>query len=305
MNPTELRVAREVERTVSKELERLGLLFRIFSRTKAPHSIAHKLKLKNYRDGGSKMRDIIGVRATLYFADDTDIARRAIKARLRDSYLESTIDTPEENLFAPKRINMVFRLNKDHASQVEAVRYMPDTVDATFELQLRTVLSEGWHEVEHDLRYKCKEDWEEDQRDLSRTLNGLFATLETCDWSMLQVFDELSLRHYRSANWSAMLRSKFRLRFHDKALGPQLAELISSNQRLARAIFRVDRRALLLEMSKLGLEIPITMDNIVFIANGLLIDSPDIWSITPGPVKDDLEHARMASNLSFPALDTA
>ncbi|MBK7959276.1 MAG: hypothetical protein IPK03_14995 [Bacteroidetes bacterium] len=27
-------------------------------------------------------------------------------------------------------------------------------VDSTFEVQLRTILSEGWHEIDHDLRYK-------------------------------------------------------------------------------------------------------------------------------------------------------
>jgi ppGpp synthetase/RelA/SpoT-type nucleotidyltranferase len=35
-----------------------------------------------------------------------------------------------------------------------------DLVDNTFEIQFRTTLSEGWHEVDHLMRYKCKPDWE-------------------------------------------------------------------------------------------------------------------------------------------------
>ena len=45
-------------------------------------------------------------------------------------------------------------------------------IEPTFKIQIRTVFSEGWHEVEHDLRYKCKDDWEGCEL-YSHTLNGI------------------------------------------------------------------------------------------------------------------------------------
>ena len=49
------------------------------------------------------------------------------------------------------------------------------------------------------MRYKCLEQWE--QLDTySRVLNGLFATLNTCDWTMIQLFNDISYRNYKEKN---------------------------------------------------------------------------------------------------------
>lgn len=44
--------------------------------------------------------------------------------------------------------------------------------DATYEIQFRTTLSEGWHEIDHALRYKCKTDWDKHE-DEERAFNGI------------------------------------------------------------------------------------------------------------------------------------
>lgn len=71
-----------------------------------------------------------------------------------------------------------------------------DLIDETYEIQIRTILSEGWHEVEHDLRYKCKEEWNNFQEE-SRLLNGIYATLESSEWAMLTLFEKLSYSQYK------------------------------------------------------------------------------------------------------------
>ncbi|WP_202796549.1 hypothetical protein, partial [Thermophagus xiamenensis] len=63
-------------------------------------------------------------------------------------------------------------------------------IDNTFEVQLRTILSEGWHEVDHSLRYKCKDDWK-DYPDQERLLNGIYAALETNDSTLKSLFREI------------------------------------------------------------------------------------------------------------------
>lgn len=66
-----------------------------------------------------------------------------------------------DKVFMPTRLNLIFRMD-DFCSR-ELVNVLKDIdgidsslIDCTYEIQLRTVLSEGWHEVEHDLRYKCR-----------------------------------------------------------------------------------------------------------------------------------------------------
>src|SRR5690606_280477 len=87
-----------------------------------------------------------------------------------------------------------------------------ELIDNTFEIQFRTTLSEGWHEVDHLMRYKCKSDWQELTSE-SRMLNGIYATLETNDQALKALFDDISYHHYKAKQWEAMLRNKLRLRF--------------------------------------------------------------------------------------------
>jgi ppGpp synthetase/RelA/SpoT-type nucleotidyltranferase len=89
----------------------------------------------------------------------------------------STVDLPKTDQFAVTRHNLIFKIPELHLEDTKkAIGNAP--IDETFEIQLRSILSEGWHEVEHDLRYKSKKNWET-QDDLSRALNGIIATIET------------------------------------------------------------------------------------------------------------------------------
>ena len=87
-------------------------------------------------------------------------------------------------------------LQQDMKAAIKETGY-EDLIDNTYEVQIRTILSEGWHEVEHDLRYKCKEEWNEFKEE-SRLLNGIYATLESSEWSMLTLFDRLSYSQYKN-----------------------------------------------------------------------------------------------------------
>jgi hypothetical protein len=61
-------------------------------------------------------------------------------------------------------------------------------------------------------------DWEGNEVE-SRKLNGIYATLETSEWTMIKIFDELAYKHYKK-NWNSMLRQKFRLRLTAQELYP-------------------------------------------------------------------------------------
>ncbi len=60
-------------------------------------------------------------------------------------------------------------------------------IDDTFEIQIKTMFFEGWHEIEHDMRYKGEELWK-NYKGFSRYFNSILATLELCDKSMVTLF---------------------------------------------------------------------------------------------------------------------
>ena len=84
----------------------------------------------------------------------------------------------------------LFGNNNNHCVYNGDISFLP--IDATFEVQLRTISFEGWHEIEHDMRYKSPYGDDFWREDLSRTLNSVLANLELCDWTTLNVFEKLA-----------------------------------------------------------------------------------------------------------------
>ena len=84
-----------------------------------------------------------------------------------------------------------------------------------------------WHEVEHDLRYKCKEDWTGCES-YSRALNGVIATLENAEWNMKSIFSEMARHNFSHSDYTAMLRNKFRLKFKSEQLSERIDSFLNS-----------------------------------------------------------------------------
>ncbi len=266
-------------------LEKCGLYYRLFSRTKSAASTRSKLRIKNYPPG-KRMQDLFGIRIAAYFEDDQAICRRIIEDRF--SVVGVTEDRPDPNTFSPTRLNFICKLPMACRQDMPRVILERYPIDSTVEIQLRTVFSEGWHEVEHDLRYKAKDDWN-GSADLSRALNGIFATLITCDWSMLNIFDELSKRKYREKDWTAYLKNKFRIHVEEQPLDPSLGRLFSERPELAAELYQIDRSSVLRFLSDArfpGMEL--TLDNLVFLMNTLFLHNETISAATPETLRRDI-----------------
>ena len=266
------------------DLARIGLFYRIFGRVKSEISIAEKFKRKGGRDS-YRLSDFFGIRVAVYFADDEEIVRRVVRERFRE--IEVTKDEPEAEVFKPRRHNLVFEIPLPLAEEFAALGY-GEKIMSTFEVQLRSILSEGWHEVEHDLRYKSKRDWVGCGAE-SRALNGLLATLETCDWGMLQMFDRLARKHYRDGRWDAMVRCRFRLRFRSAFLSEPVEEIILASRHLQRSLFRFDRALLLRVLMGLRRVPPLTLDAILFVCNRAKILDVDLFAAEPEVLVDVLD----------------
>ncbi|EJL6629469.1 hypothetical protein O1D55_002821 [Vibrio cholerae] len=281
-------LVKNLQTQIEGELDRLGLLFRVFSRAKSINSIKNKIASKGegyYSVTGKKIQDLFGIRIVLYFPDDIYIARQALEKLYKLNSEE--VDPHQTSSFEAIRCNFVFELPKDIIQDSQVLR-SNKLVDTTFEVQLRTILSEGWHEVEHDLRYKCQADWSK-HSDLSRALNGIYASLETSDWGMMRLFEDLTYRHYKAKEWAPMLRNKFRLRTGNE-LKQNLEDIINQDD-IGKRLYRLDRQALLLKILKNNIRTPLTINTLIYIANYYYLRDERISDITPSALKRILDES--------------
>jgi putative GTP pyrophosphokinase len=277
-NPRDIeRMAKDISSSLEDDLIAVGLFYRIIHRCKGSASIQKKISGKKYDGSKTFMRDIIGLRINLFFADDVDIVYKNFKSKFE--FVEETIDRNETTEFKPTRLNVIFRIPKKFQKEFSDV-ITEKRIDNTFELQLRTILSEGWHEVDHDLRYKCLDDWS-DHSDLSRMFNGILAALETNDWSILKLFEELSQRHYLSSNWLAMVKSKFRIRFISNDINSDLKTFIDGDNETQKQLFSINRNKFLEILFRNSIIIPFTMGNIILLLNYIFIKNEKILKMTP------------------------
>lgn len=258
--------------TIENDLNRLGIMHRIFGRVKSEVSFKVKLATGKYSPNGKKIQDIIGIRITLYFSDDIGLVENILKDKFTCIENSTSKDNHETFQFEAIKNNYVFTI--PDCNSLDSNNYC----DNTFEIQLRTILSEGWHEVEHDFRYKNKEHWSM-HKNFDRQLNGLVATLETADWGMLQLFNELSFKNYKDKSWDAMIRHKFRSRLHGDNLIKEIEQVFNKNNDLAKKFYRISRDEIFFQIHQSKLNIPMNINNLIFIINVFKIKNPTIESI--------------------------
>jgi ppGpp synthetase/RelA/SpoT-type nucleotidyltranferase len=284
------RVADSIRREIETELVEIGLLCRVFGRGKSSSSLRTKLGVDpgKYRMGGKLVQDAIGIRVVLYFQEDVQIADAVLRRKFECDDASSTIDRPIDNVFSVSRYNLVFRLPDEYHRDVARPSEV-SPVDQTFEVQIRTILSEGWHEVEHDLRYKRKADWAECD-ELSRGLNGVLATLETAEWSMRKIFDDLAYKHYKAKRWDALVHSVLRMRL-TTPLSAQICAVLQTDEGAARRLIRMNRSRVLETLARLAPRVPLTADNVVYVWNRIELANKDLENLTPQVISEIMNHS--------------
>lgn len=276
-NPLE-KIASQLTSEISDSLSRCGLMFRIFCRVKTESSLRHKLEVK-YADKKVKIQDMIGIRIVTYFQDDVDAL--ALYYSVGD-VVKKSIDELDSSTFRPQRLNITSRIPADLTE--EFMSALPDQykdcIEPTYEVQIRTVFSEGWHEVEHDLRYKCKEDWAGCEP-YSRALNGVIATLETAEWNMKTLFAEMARHNFSHSDYTAMLRNKFRLKFKSDKLSATLEEYLKDNKHLVEAALNTDRLIVICTLLTHKADFHLTYDNLFFLINRIEMMDSDLMDMEP------------------------
>lgn len=263
---------------IQQYLDRCGLFYKIFSRIKKGKSICEKLESREKQ--GKKnyiMQDLVGIRIVVYFKEDIKLIEKIINEHFE--VLNITKDTEDTETFGPQRINYVCRLPEDISELFDSSLWKYP-FDKSFEIQIRTIFSEGWHEIEHDFRYKCRNDWDANL-DLSRVLNGLFATLDNCDWVIADLIHQMAYRHYKECKWIPMLKNVFKIRIHDEEEMENIVNYFNQNKNVAKKFFQLDREKILLDLSDIGRKIPLKMCTLVFIANLQQVHDSALEGMTP------------------------
>lgn len=290
LGPTEERILESLAEKVRQELAKSGIYNRVFTRLKSSQSIREKLseKADEYKRTGKKMQDVFGIRVTVYFSDDENIAIELVKGILAERPESHSIDANATDKFGPRRCNLVFGIDQN---LMRGSRLLTESlIDATVEIQFRTVLSEGWHEVEHDLRYKCKNDWE-NENSLERLLNGQLASLEATSWAMMKIFNDLAYKKYQAREWSSFLRNILRVRFIDSEVGSEINSFLTKNPDVAKEFLKRNRASLIRPLMRVSSFIPLKMDNVIFIINRYVLKNIDLGNLEPPLLKQILDES--------------
>ncbi len=285
-NSLDLTVIKPILEDLSLRLDRAGIYYRVFTRSKSLDSIKKKLERKadQYKREGKKLQDIIGIRLVFYFLEDVEIVASYLReVSIRGSESNSTHDLRgcevdgigglADKVFMPIRLNLVFRMDdrttKEFEKALKGYEGLDcELVDNTYEVQLRTVLSEGWHEVEHDLRYKCKDEpWWGYCDQESRMLNGIYASLETSERTLGQLFAEISYKNYKQKDWEAMIRNHLRIKFREDPLSPEIRKVLDESNKMAKLILKQEKKDLLDCLFRSIAPYPLSMANIVYLIN--------------------------------------
>lgn len=272
MKPTLNDIAGKIYQGIKEKLDRSGVMYRLFYRAKTVMSLNHKMALKGekYRSGAAKIQDALGFRIVLYFHDDVKILADYFSFM---DILDSAVDRPDTCTFSPQRLNLTIRIPDEHIPAFRAAlpeEYAP-YIDDAYEIQLRTVYSEGWHEVEHDLRYKCKDDWI-GYETYSRNLNGVIACLENAEWSVMTIFDKMAEENLRNHNFRAMVRNKFRLRFKSEDFSENVTQYLNDHKDVVSAIWNTEREVLIMALLNHSKPLSLTFDRVFFLINRLDLD---------------------------------
>lgn len=262
-------VEAELKRLVEERLKQCGLYYRLFSRIKTADSLSRKYQIKEYNEE-KKIQDLIGLRIDVYFEDDLKICQKI----LTDMFvlIEWTKSEQNDDEFRPMKINGVFQLPQYLKSQISE-----DTwgmcIDDTIEIQLKTVFFEGWHEIEHDMKYKGGELWS-GRNGFSRYFNSILATLELCDKSVVSLFENLGHDLYKEGNWYGMMKAHYRLKMDERPMYPELENYLNTStgeNNLGKQLFKTSRQVVIDELLKQPRRVPINVNTIAALVNKAVI----------------------------------
>jgi len=233
------RVLSELKQVIAQRMSSVGLYYNVFGRVKSAGSLKEKIQRKTKSNPNYHLQDVIGIRIVLYFADDVELVSKFV---LSDFNLQNTsIDEKKPNEISAIRNNYVYEIPA-FVRKIFCEGIGDNPIDNTFELQIRTINSECWHEINHDYIYKTTANW--NNAGLERQFNSILASYEIIETSTLNVFSSMCNEFYERKDILNLLKFKFRIRIQNIR---QLPDYITKNPEtnFLEVIYKVDRNKVL------------------------------------------------------------
>ena len=276
----------KLEQILMTKLRNAGIYFHSMSRVKTLSSLQRKLDTGKYGAGkeDKKIQDLIGIRINLFYTEDI----RICEYLLEDTFMIDNWSKTawEENRFEAQKCNGVFRIPSKYLVNISDSLW-EQPFDKTFEVQLRTVLFEGWHEIEHEMRYKYKMDegfddsrgnlWDGQEKD-ARVMNSIIANLELCDWSIVQIFDNLARDQYLKKNWENAIRSKYRLKITQDELKPEVRKYFDEHPEVIEKFWAVSKQQLVNILLNKKYQKVLSPNRVIYLINKELVNDEFISS---------------------------
>lgn len=280
-------VVQELRRLIEEDLNKCGIYYRLYARVKAPASLEKKYLNKNYNED-KLIQDLIGLRINVYFQEDLDICQMIMAKRFIQ--VDWSEEASSENKFNASKRNGVYKLPSYLTGRISEETWQ-FFIDQTFEIQYKTVLFEGWHEIEHDIRYKNKAIWANHSKYL-RNLNSIIATLELCDNSITHVIEEMAYSLYKEYDWENMIRLHYRMKLKDNGLLPDLKEFLNheENYFIGKALFKCDKQLVINELLNYNSAMQLDVNTLIAVVNEVSIQSDEIRHILE---KNEIQLIRM------------
>jgi ppGpp synthetase/RelA/SpoT-type nucleotidyltranferase len=249
------------------------------SREKSQDSLSKKIKARPdgyYSSSGKRIQDVFGVRVVCYFREDIELVKELASKLFKIEEESTVIDNFGDETFKAERFNLICRLTE--IIQPSFTSYS-DIIDNTFELQIRTIFSEGWHEVEHDLRYKRKDDWSQ-HADLSRLLNSFFASIQSSEWGLNCLFKEMADRATKAKKLESFLVNHLKIRITGE-VSASLKQALEKSESIFLELSAIDRSFILNSIASLPIRLALTFDNIIYLLNHLYLGNSKISEDCP------------------------
>lgn len=272
---------------IKNELDKTHIKYRIFSRIKNEDSIKEKIIRKNYSVSTNHLQDFIGIRITTYFVDDIDIVQKVLEHNY--SIDNSAIDDVDADTFRPIRRNLVFALPNEYIDLFKSyLGENSDIVDPTFEVQIRTIFSEGWHEIEHDYHYKKITDTDDWDKYTIRKLNSINATLELCEQNLCMVLKECSRDFLLSKRYDASFYNSLRIDISRQPFPDDILQTIEAKPELLEKVISLDRKNFITTLYESHVLFPMSLVN-YFLAASLFVGINEFRAFEPRVIKNDLD----------------
>ena len=112
-------------------------------------------------------------------------------------------------------------------------------------------------------------------------LNGLIATLETAEWNMKMLFDQMAHTNMQMRNYRAMLRNKMHLRLQGEDFSEEVSDFLRQHPEVAERVLKADRLVILLALLNHTKSIPLTYDMLLFLINHIEQISKELQALEP------------------------